>query len=156
MAGRTSIWARTARRASRSCSSPGPGGDGVSLCGYLVDTFCLGVKDVIGPKPMRRRDLPRFVRRYFVAFPAPALPAPLDLGQHLVHGAVGFAAGLGFEPHPDFAAARDHLGEPDGPCPITFGREGRPCYVQGIADDPRAVVRTLIARVGRDGFAIAA
>jgi hypothetical protein len=130
--------------------------DDVSVCGYLVDTFCLGVKNAIGPERMRRRDLPGFARRYFVAFPAPALAAPLDLAQHLVHGAVAFAADLGFEPHPDFAAARGHLGEPDEPCPITFGREGRPCYVQGIADDPRAVVRTLMDRVGRDGFAVAA
>jgi hypothetical protein len=130
--------------------------DDVSVCGYLVDTFCLGVKNAIGPERMRRRDLPGFARRYFAAFPAPALPAPLDLAQHLVHGAVAFAAGLGFKPHPDFAAARGHLGEPDEPCPITFGREGRPCYVQGIADDPRAVVRTLMDRVGRDGFAVAA
>jgi hypothetical protein len=91
-----------------------------------------------------------------MAFPAPALAAPLELAQHLVHGAVAFAAGLGFDPHPDFVAARGHLGETVEPCPITFGREGRPCYVQGIADDPHAVVRTLTARVGRDGFAVAA
>ena len=130
--------------------------DDVSVCGHLVDTFCLGVKNVLGPERLRRRDLPAFVRLYYAAFPAPALVAPLGLAQHLVHGAVAFAAGLGFEPHPDFAATRDHLGEPVGPCPITFGREGRPCYVQGIADDARAVVRTLLDRVGRDGFVVAA
>jgi hypothetical protein len=32
--------------------------DRVSVCGYLIDTFCLGVKNVIGPQQMRRRNLP--------------------------------------------------------------------------------------------------
>jgi hypothetical protein len=130
--------------------------DRVSVCGYLVDTFCLGVKNVIGPEPMHRRDLASFVRTYFMAFPAPALRAPIDLAQHLVHGAVAFAAGLGLEPHPDFAGVRGHLGELSAPCAITFGREGRPLYVAGPHDDPIAVMETLMATVGSDGFAVAA
>jgi hypothetical protein len=43
-------------------------GDRVSVCGYLVDTFCLGVKDVIGPELMRKRQLDSFARTYFVVF----------------------------------------------------------------------------------------
>ena len=130
--------------------------DRVTVCGYLVDTFCLGVKNAIGPEEMRRRDLPVFVRTYFVAFPTPALRAPIDLAQHLVHGAVAFAAALGFDPHPDFAAVRGHLGDLNGPCAITFGQYGRPLYVAGPHDDPVAVMQTLKAAVGRDGFAVAA
>lgn len=130
--------------------------DEVTLCGYLVDTFCLGVKNTLGPQRVRRRELPEFVRLYFVAFPASALAVPLDLAQHLVHGAVTFGSGLGFDPHPDFAKVREHLPELTEPCAITFGREGRPCYVHGITEDPRDVVRTLLASVGRDGFAVAA
>ena len=30
----------------------------VSVCGYLVDTFCLGVKNTLGPELMHERDLP--------------------------------------------------------------------------------------------------
>jgi hypothetical protein len=131
-------------------------GDRVSVCGYLVDTFCLGVKDVIGPEPMRRRQLASFARAYFMAFPGPALRAPVELAQHLVHGAVAFAAGLGLAPHPDFAAARGHLGELNEPCAFTFGRQGRPLYVPGPHDDPFAVMRALKETVGSDGFAVAA
>jgi hypothetical protein len=130
--------------------------DRVSVCGYLVDTFCLGVKNVIGPQQVRRGDLASFVRTYFMAFPAPALREPIDLAQHLVHGSVAFASGLGFDPHPDFAAARAHLGDLNGPCAITFGRQGRPLYVAGPHDDPIAVMETLRAAVGVDGFAVAA
>jgi len=131
-------------------------GDRVSVCGYLVDTFCLGVKNVIGPERMRERDLPAFVRTYFMAFPAPAVRAPIELAQHLVLGAAAFASRLGFAPHPDFDDARAHLGELDEPCAITFGREGRPLYVQGPHDDPIAILETLRETIGGDGFAVAA
>ena len=69
--------------------------DQVRVSGYLVDTFCLGVKNTIGPRQMRRRELPDLVRVYFAAFPGTALSAPLELAQHVVHGAVAFAGGLG-------------------------------------------------------------
>jgi hypothetical protein len=131
-------------------------GDRVSVCGYLVDTFCLGVKDVIGPELMRKRQLASFARAYFMAFPGRGLRAPLELAQHLVHGAVAFAAGLGFAPHPDFAAAHAHLGELNEPCAFTFGRQGRPLYVPGPNDDPLAVMQALVGTVGSDGFAVAA
>jgi hypothetical protein len=130
--------------------------DRVSVCGYLVDTFCLGVKNVIGPELMGKRQLASFARAYFMAFPGPGLRAPVELVQHLVHGAVAFAEGLGFAPHPDFAAARGHLGELNEPCAFTFGRQGRPLYVPGPYDDPFAVMRALEETVGSDGFAVAA
>jgi hypothetical protein len=93
---------------------------------------------------------------YFVAFPAPPLRAPIELARHLVLGAAEFAAGLGIAPHPDFEAVREHLGDLEEPCAITFGREGRPLYVQGPHDDPIAIVETLLATIGRDGFSVAA
>jgi hypothetical protein len=127
--------------------------DRVSVCGFLLDTFCLGVKNTIGPDEMRRRDLAAFVRTYFIAFPAPALPAPIELAQHLVLGSVVFAGALGFSPHPDYEAVRGHLGELDEPCAITFGREGQPLYVAGPYDDPIAILETLRTTVGNDGFA---
>jgi len=130
--------------------------DRVSVGGYLVDTFCLGVKNAIGPQEMRRRELPAFVRTYFTAFPAPAVPAPLELAQHLVLGGVAFAADLGFSPHPDFAAVRGHLGDLAGPCAITFGRDGSPLYIAGPYDDPAAIMEALAATGRSAGARIAA
>ena len=130
--------------------------DRVTSCVYLVDTFCLGVKNVTGPLELRDRDLPTFVRMHFAVFPWPALRAPIELAQHLVLGAVAFSAGLGCAPHPDFEGAREHLGELHEPCAITFGREGRPLYIAGPYDDPIAIMQTLVATLGSDGFAVAA
>jgi hypothetical protein len=130
--------------------------DRVTVCGWLVDTFCLGVKNATGPAAMRGRDLPQFVRTYFMAFPAGGLGAPIALAHELVLGAVEYAAGLGLSPAPAFAPTRAHLGELTDPRAITFGREGRPLYVPGPYDDSIEIMRTLESSVGSGGFAVAA
>lgn len=126
----------------------------VSVCGFLVDTGCLGVKDVLGPNILSDRDLAGFVDLFFSAFDPAGRPlrAPLELARHLVHGGIEAARRLGLEPHPDFAEIAGHLGDWDGDCAITFGRDGRPCYVAGPYDDVRAVLDTLTEVVGADGF----
>lgn len=126
----------------------------VSVCGYLVDVYCLGVKDALGPRLMREDDLWPFRRRYFEGFAeaGPPLEAPLELARHLVCGAVDYARELGFAPHPDYAAVADHLGRWEETSAITFGRDGLPFYVQGPYDDGAAVLRTLTRTVGVDKF----
>lgn len=127
-------------------------GSGVSACGYLVDVWCLGVKDCIGPKTMDRRKLPDFVSLYFRTFSRPPVAAPLDLARHAVFGAVDYARGLGLEPHPDFAKCAGHLGEWNGSSDITFGRDGMPLYMPGPHDNVHAVMSTLRKAVGDGNF----
>ncbi|MFE9934527.1 hypothetical protein [Streptomyces sp. NPDC005533] len=123
-----------------------------SVCGFLVDLYCLGVKDALGPVVMGSGSLTTYSRDYFAAFDAPALPAPIDLAQNLVHGAVAYAHALGFEPAPDYADVAPYLGTPDIPAPIRFGRDGTPFYFAGPHDNPSAVVRTLEATVGPGNY----
>jgi hypothetical protein len=113
------------------------------VCVYLVDTFCLGVKDVIGPQEVSDDALHMLRCTVFGGYDEPAVPAPLELAQHLVFGAVEFARGLGFEPHREFATAADHLGACSGCCPIQFGYNGAPFYIQGPYDDVESIARTL-------------
>ncbi|TVR19781.1 MAG: hypothetical protein EA387_12740 [Nitriliruptor sp.] len=127
-------------------------GGEVSACGYLVDTYCLGVKDALPPRRMRERRLPDFVDRFFDGFGTAPVEAPIELARHLVWGAVEYARGLGFEPHPDLRLAAGHLGPLTEPCAIGFGRDGKPYYVQGLSDDPDRVLRTLHRTVGQDNY----
>ena len=127
-------------------------GSSVSVCGYLVDVWCLGVKDVLGPKSVERRKLPRFMDSYFRSYDQPALGAPIELARHVVFGAVAYARKLGFEPHPDFAGCSGHLGPWAGSSDITFGRNGKPTYIQGPHDDAGHVIKTLRRSVGKRNF----
>jgi hypothetical protein len=126
----------------------------VSVCGYLVDVYCLGVKDVIGPRIMNERDLPDFRHTFFAAFEKVQAPldVPLEMARHLVWGAVDYARRLGFEPAPDFGPAAGHLGPWEETSAITFGRDGAPLYVQGPYDDPNTVLRTLSKSAGEENF----
>jgi hypothetical protein len=127
-------------------------GSNVSACGYLVDVWCLGVKNCTGPKTMDRRKLPDFVSFFFRTFSTTSVPAPLDLARHVVYGAVDYARGLGFEPHPDFAKCAGHLGEWRETSDIAFGRDGMPMYMQGPQDNMFTVLSTLRKTVGDGNF----
>jgi len=126
----------------------------VSVCGYLVDVYCLGVKNALGPRIMNDRDLPAFRDMFFGGFEHAGAPveAPLELARHLVWGGIDYAHGLGFEPHPDFPAAAGHLGPWQETSAITFGQDGEPFYIQGPHDDPDRVMRTLTRSVGGGNF----
>jgi hypothetical protein len=124
----------------------------LTLCGYLVDVHCLGVKDVIGPQRMNAQQCDDFTRSFFCGFDLPPLAVPLDLAQDLVFGGIAYARTLGFEPAPDFEEVREHLGTWSGPSAITFGRDGRPFYVQGPYDDADRIMRQLQRSAGAGRF----
>jgi hypothetical protein len=133
------------------CAAPHAGAR-LSVCVYLVDTWCLGVKNALGPQRMARSEFEAFKRTIYAPWKSEGIPVPLELAQHLVLGAVAYARGLGFEPHPDFRRARPGLGAWEGPSAITFGRDGKPYYLSGPHEDPHRVLTTLEHSVGRGRF----
>ncbi|MFG1698563.1 helix-turn-helix domain-containing protein [Nonomuraea sp. NPDC049309] len=125
--------------------------DRLTVCGYLADVWCLGVKAVIGPDVLDDRDLVRF-REYFFGEYAGWQEAPIELARHLVFGSVDYARTLGFEPHDLFSLGADVLGKWEEEAAITFGRDGKPFYVEGPDDDPGRVLRTLRRSFKDDEF----
>ncbi|MCX4784509.1 hypothetical protein [Streptomyces sp. NBC_01264] len=125
------------------------------VAGFLLDVWCLGVKNVHAPEPMSESRLAGHRGLYFSAFEG-HVQIPADLARALVFGASAYAGDLGFEPEgelaEEFKDAAVLLGEPVDPSPIGFGRDGKPFFVNGPYDDPEAVVRTLRRTVGDDGF----
>jgi hypothetical protein len=124
------------------------GRDRLSVCG----SWCLGVKNVLGPRRMRIRELDSYRRQCYGLWESEGIAVPVELAQHLVLGAEEYARRLGFRAHKDFRRARRLLGSWEGPSAITFGRDGKPCYLNGPYDDPRWVLATLERTVGRGGF----
>ncbi|MFI1184541.1 hypothetical protein ACH4UT_34125 [Streptomyces sp. NPDC020799] len=125
------------------------------VAGFLLDVWCLGVKNAFAPEPMSESRLAGHRGLYFSAFEG-HVQVPADLARALVSGAAAYARGFGFEPEgelaEEFTEAAVLLGEPAGPSPIGFGRDGKPFFVNGPYDDPEAVLQTLRRAVGDDGF----
>jgi len=126
--------------------------DRVRVCGWLVDAYCLGVKNVVGPRVMDERRVSELRSSFFGAYRARPLEAPAELAQHLVFGAIAYARSLGFEPARGFQATAGHLGPWTGPSEIGFGRDGKPLFVQGPRDNAARILRTLERSVGPGNF----
>ena len=127
----------------------------VWVCGYLVDVYCLGVKDVLGPRTMSEDDLPAFRNAFYAAFDDGDQPveAPIDLARELVWGAIAYARRLGFSPTPEFEQVREHLGDRASErSAITFGRDGTPWFISGPRDNSQSVIRTLTRTAGEGNF----
>jgi hypothetical protein len=124
----------------------------VSVCGYLVDTYCLGVKNALPPSMIDRSDLAAFVADFVSSYHSAPLPIPIELAQNLVFGAVDYARDLGFDPHRDFYLAKPHLGTWQPPSQIRFGLNGKPYFQQGPYDNPTRVMRTLDRSVGPGNY----
>ncbi len=123
---------------------------------FLVDLFCLGVKDAFSETDVPEADLREFVNeRLPEEFREAFHPA---CAKKLIEGALAYAESFGFAPHRDFRKARKILSGIDASaCPreFTFGRAGRPCYIRGPEDSEERVNRVLAileARCGADGF----
>jgi hypothetical protein len=66
-------------------------GSAAGVCFYLVDTWCLGLKNAAGPQSMGRRRLGGFIQQIFSAWDEPAVQVPLELGRQIVYSAIGYA-----------------------------------------------------------------
>jgi yecA family protein len=123
---------------------------------FLVDFWCLGVKDAFLHEDMPESEFRELIREQLPEeFRERLHPA---CAKKMVDGAIAYAERLGFAPHRDYRKARRALGGIDAaacPEPIAFGRNGRPCFAAGPNDDDDRIERVLAileARLGPDGF----
>jgi hypothetical protein len=121
---------------------------------YLVDYWCLGVKDVIPPDSKGKRGYERFKNLCTENFNEPFVDISLEQAQSIIYGAVDYARSLGLEPSRDFdKKAQMHLGpKPETLIAIEFGKDGKPFYFSGPYDDADKIIKTLTANVGPDNF----
>lgn len=123
---------------------------GVAYADYLVDVFCLGVKNVFtqiesafGYRTFLAKvsEISQFTRTSPEAF------------AKLVTGAVEYARSIGFAPHPDYEEARLLLAGIDptaSPEQFEYGKDGAPHYIQGPSESP-ARAAAILARVQAAG-----
>ncbi len=131
-------------------------GNRVEVGTFLVDVYCLGIKDAF----YRLFDEAGFKSECLGWIFKEGIPSPKPAacGRKLVEKAVIYAATLGFAPHPDFKkAARVFGGVDASECDeeFVFGSGGKPLYIQGPYEEEAQVeqiLSVLRARCGEDGF----
>jgi hypothetical protein len=132
-----------------------PSGD-YAMAGFLLDTFCLGVKNAL----YQIVDAQKYAELMAQIQHSPDAPLQREhpaYARKLVEGAEAYARDLGFEPHKDFKVARLLFGDIEAsscPASFNFGRDGKPLYIPGPDDTPsfqRRVIKQLEQRRGPDG-----
>ncbi len=123
---------------------------------FLVDRFCLGVKDgfcgILSRSEYFEKVYENIVDRGTIV---PLTPAS---ARKLVEGAVEYAGNLGLSPHSDYRSAKWIFGDIDvsaGDEEFEFGKGGKPLFVPGPFDSPgrcASILGLLNNRCGPDGF----
>lgn len=127
----------------------------LALGGFLVDAYCLGVKDAMF-RELDEEEMELLLDG--AGATAPLTPVDPPYARKLLRDAAAYARSLGLSPHPDYAAIEPLFGDVAADaCDVEFkfGFEGRPLYVPGPAES-RTQIRRRIERLrrtlGDDGF----
>lgn len=126
-----------------------------ALASFLLDAFCLGVKDV-HLRSASGGEVGRLLAMMDEVDPMAAVePA---YARKLLSELAAWSASYGLQPHPDFARVEPLFGDvqsADSDASFQFGRNGKPFYVAGRFEPPPAVrrrIEQLRKQVGDEGF----
>jgi hypothetical protein len=111
------------------------------VASFLLDVFCLGVKDVI-VRSAEAEEFAIYVAGMGAAAPLSAVDP--SYARKLLRDAAAWAQSIGFAPHRDFAVADQVFGDVDAAaCNVEFrfGRNGEPVYVPGPSESPWLIRR---------------
>jgi hypothetical protein len=122
---------------------------------FLLDTWCLGVKDVycgiLGPFEYSKKFAPHHLPSKLIDI------APAE-ARKIVEGAVAFAKRCGFAPHPDYNKAKLIFGDinpEECTKEFEFGKDGVPHFMPGPHDNPsrcKQVLMTLDRNCGPGNY----
>ena len=133
----------------------------VALSSFLVDVFCLGIKDV-----MFESVESEVFEMYMDATDAgsPMVPVDPSYARKLLRDLAAWSQSIGFASHRDFAVVERVFGEVSADASdagFRFGRDGKPFYIPG-PNDTAPLIQRRIAQLqnhlgdGGFGFATAA
>lgn len=121
------------------------------VCTYLVDHWCLGLKNTMGIKKFNDIKYREFLELVYEEFEG-YKEITLEQAQAIILGSIEYARGLGLQPHRDFAQTQSHLGQLEKPIQLKFGRNGKPFYFSGPYDNTSLILKALRENVGEGNF----
>ena len=121
---------------------------------FLIDAWCLGVKDAMGPRKVKTTDYPLMREQAYAQTMSDSYRnISLEQAQSAIYGAIEYAQRLGIAPHPDFERAKHNLGPSMDNLPRhEFGKNGKPYYFAGPYDNPEKILAKLRESVGEGNF----
>jgi len=121
---------------------------------YLVDYYCLGLKDTFCNAEIPRGEFQRdYLARIFGG--DPPLSISPALAHEIIYGSIEYAAKFGFQPQRDFKLSQHVLDLPDlhpRSGTVEFGKDGKPFYMSGPYDNVDRIVRQLARTAGEGNF----
>jgi hypothetical protein len=110
---------------------------------FLIDSFCLGVKDVLF-RSIEGDEFDALIDA--MDLDAPISPIDPAYGRKLLRDVTAWAASIGSPPHRSFAVVERLFGTVDANACTTefqFGLNGTPFYVPGPAETPKQIHRRM-------------
>lgn len=129
--------------------------DHLTLGSFLIDTFCLGIKDVMF-QPIEREAFEMYMERMDAG--SPMVSVDPSYARKLLRDLAAWSQSIGFAPHRDFAAVEPIFGDVSadaGDAVFRFGCDGKPRYIPGPSDTPPLIQRRIAQLqkyLGEDGF----
>jgi hypothetical protein len=115
----------------------------VALSSFLIDVFCLGVKDVMF-RSLEGEVFDMCLDTMEAASPLVAVDP--SYARKLLRDLAAWSQSIGFAPHRDFAAVEPLFGDVDpdaSDAVFRFGRDGKPVYIPGPSESSLQVQRRL-------------
>ena len=106
----------------------------ISFGSFLIDVFCLGIKDVMF-EWMEGEAFELVVDAMDAS--SPLVPVEPSYARKLLRDLAAWAQSIGFAPHRDFAAVEPLFGEVSADASdavFQFGHDGKPFYIPGPSD----------------------
>lgn len=128
----------------------------IALSVFLVDIYCLGVKNALAAIVFESEFYEELDR--LEAQSGPLTNIHQSCARKLVEGAVSYALDLGFSPHKDYKTAKLIFSDIDPEaCPENFeyGKDGKPLFVSGPFDSKvrcDKILGILEKRCGPNGY----
>jgi hypothetical protein len=127
----------------------------VELGVFLIDVFCLGVKDVTF-RPLEGEVFDQLMEAWDAASPLASVDP--SYARKLLRDLAAWSRPLGLAPHRDFAVVERLFGDVNANASdavFQFGRDGKPLYIPGPSESSvqiRHRIERLRNALGDDGF----
>jgi hypothetical protein len=124
----------------------------LALSSFLIDVFCLGIKDVMF------KSLDRDVFEKYMDAGSRMVSVDPSYARKLLRDLAAWSQSIGFAPHEDFAAVERMFGDVSADASdavFRFGRDGKPMYIPGPSDTAPLIQRRmeqLQKHLGDDGL----